>query len=165
MKKYRRAHAVMRALRTFFRREPTVADYHDLYLFCDVLQLANVLQRLRQIAYAHYGLDPVYYYIASNFSWDSKLRNTRKVITHVISAKTVDEGLDKEWVYATTFVGKGLELELLSKKELDMYHFIKGSVRGGISQVCQRKYAKACKGNDGNYYLWILDAKISTGGP
>lgn len=81
----------MRALRTVTKREQTVSKYHDFYIICDVLQLVDVLQRFKQIAYAQYGLDPVYYYSALKFRLYSLLHYTHKVITHVSSDKTVDE--------------------------------------------------------------------------
>ena len=55
------------------------ADYHDLYLLCDTLQLADVFESFREVALENYGLDPVYYYSTPNYAWDAMLRNTRFV--------------------------------------------------------------------------------------
>ena len=46
----------------------TIKDYHDLNLKCDVLLLANVFEKCRNISSKYYGLGPSYYLSVSNLS-------------------------------------------------------------------------------------------------
>jgi uncharacterized protein YeeX (DUF496 family) len=116
----------------------TWADYHNLYLLCDTLQLADVFESFRNVAIENYGLDPVYYYSTPNYAWDAMLRNTRCV--------------DNKWVFNLNFEGKPLKLDLLH--DPDMFILFENSVRGGISQVGQLRYAKA----DARHKLLYVDA-------
>jgi hypothetical protein len=52
-------------------------DYHDLYLKCDVLQLADIFETFRTTAMSEYKLDPAHYVSAPHLSWDAMLRSTR----------------------------------------------------------------------------------------
>jgi hypothetical protein len=55
----------------------TIREYHDLYLKCDVLQLADVFEAFRSMSMREYGLDPAHYVSAPHLSWDAMLRTTR----------------------------------------------------------------------------------------
>ena len=55
----------------------TFEDYHDLYLKCDVLILADVFESFRTTAMQTYGVDPAHYVSAPHLSWDSMQRMTR----------------------------------------------------------------------------------------
>ena len=88
----------------------SMADYHDIYLKCDVLLLGYFFERFRAICLAHYSLDAVHYYTASGLAWEAALRMTHD------------------------------SLGLIT--DIDMYHFIEKSIRGGISMITTR-YARA----------------------
>ena len=51
-------------------------DYHNLYLKCDVLQLADVFESFRNTAMREYKLDPAHYVSAPHLSWDAMLLST-----------------------------------------------------------------------------------------
>ena len=53
-------------------------DYHDLYLKCDVLLLADVCERVRNNSQKNFGLCPSYYLSALDLSWDV-MRKMKKV--------------------------------------------------------------------------------------
>ena len=55
----------------------TMRDYHDLYQKTDVLLLADVFERFRDVCQHHYKLDPAWYYTAPGLTWDACLRETR----------------------------------------------------------------------------------------
>ena len=54
-----------------------IKDYHDLFLKCEVLLLADVVEKLRNNRLKNYGLCPSYYFTASLLSWDSMLKMTK----------------------------------------------------------------------------------------
>ena len=63
-----------------------MADYHDIYLKCDVLLLGDFSEMFRATCLAHYSLDDVHYYTAPGLAWDTALRMsclTLKLITDV----------------------------------------------------------------------------------
>ena len=55
----------------------TMEDYHDLYLQTDVLLLADVFERFRDICLFHYKLDPAWYFTAPGLAWDACLKMTQ----------------------------------------------------------------------------------------
>ncbi|CAB4034102.1 RNA-directed DNA polymerase from mobile element jockey [Paramuricea clavata] len=55
----------------------TVRDYHDLYLKVDVLLLADIMERFREICMENYKLDPAWYYTSPGLAWDACLKVTR----------------------------------------------------------------------------------------
>ena len=52
-------------------------DYHDLYLRCDVLLLADVFEKFRDNSLKNYGLCPSHYLSAPGLSWDAVLEMTK----------------------------------------------------------------------------------------
>ena len=55
----------------------TVKDYHILYLECDVLLLADVIEKIRNNSLKSYGLCSSHYFSAPVLSWDSMLKMTK----------------------------------------------------------------------------------------
>ena len=55
----------------------TIKDYHDLYLKCDVLLLANVFEKFRNNSLNNYGLWSSHYLSAPTLSWDAMLNMTK----------------------------------------------------------------------------------------
>ena len=49
-------------------------DYHNFYLLTDVLLLANVFEKFRDMCLQHYGLDPIQNYTSSGLSWQAALK-------------------------------------------------------------------------------------------
>ena len=52
-------------------------DYHNFYLKCDVLSLADVLEKFRNDSLTNYGLCPSHYLSAPGSSWDVTLKIIR----------------------------------------------------------------------------------------
>ena len=59
-----------------FEMKP-IKDYHDLYLKCDVLLLADVSEKLRNNSLKNYGLYPSHYLSTPGLSWDAMLKMTK----------------------------------------------------------------------------------------
>ena len=55
----------------------TMLDYHNLYLKCDVLQLADIFENFRTMSLEHYKLDPAHFISAPMLSWAAMLRTTK----------------------------------------------------------------------------------------
>ena len=51
-------------------------DYHNLYNRVDVLLLADVFEKFRNICIKNYNLDPAHYYTAPGLAWDAALKLT-----------------------------------------------------------------------------------------
>ena len=62
----------------------TIKDYHDLYLKCDVLLLADIFEKFRKNSSKNYGLCPSHYLSTRALSWDAML-NIKKVKLELIS--------------------------------------------------------------------------------
>ena len=54
----------------------SLKDYLKLYNETDVLLLADVFEKFRDLCLKNYGLDPVYYYTAPGLAWDAMLKMT-----------------------------------------------------------------------------------------
>ena len=51
-------------------------DYHNLYLKCNVLFLADVFDKFRNNNLKNYGVCPSHYLSAPGLSWDAMLKMT-----------------------------------------------------------------------------------------
>ena len=58
--------------------------YHNFYLKCDILLLADVLEKFRNSSFRSYGLCPSHYLSAPALSWDTII-NMTKVELELIS--------------------------------------------------------------------------------
>ena len=72
----------------------SMADYHDIYLKCDVLLLADFFDKFRATCLSHYSLDAVHYYTALRLSWDAALRMTH-VSQELITDRVVYHFVEK----------------------------------------------------------------------
>ena len=65
---------VLEVWKTF--KMKSLKEYHEVYNKTDVLLLADVFEKFRDICLINYGLDPVYYYTAPGLAWDAMLKMT-----------------------------------------------------------------------------------------
>ena len=69
-------------------------DYHDLYLKCDVLLLADIFEKFKYSS-LNYGLCPSHYLSAATLSWDVMSNMTKlgldlfQMLTSIYSLKKV----------------------------------------------------------------------------
>ena len=54
----------------------TFENYHDTYLYSDVLLLADIFEKFRDMSIETYGLDPAYYYTTPGLAWDVCLKKS-----------------------------------------------------------------------------------------
>ena len=54
-----------------------VGDYHDLYVQCDTLLLADVFEKFRDKCINIYGLDPSHFLSASGLAWQACLKRQK----------------------------------------------------------------------------------------
>ena len=52
----------------------TMKDYHELYLKCDVLLLADVIEKFRNNSLKNYRLCPSQYLSTPGLSWDAMIK-------------------------------------------------------------------------------------------
>ena len=86
----------------------TMGEYHDLYLKCDVLQLADVFQHFRQKCISNFKLDPCHYVSTPQLAWDAMLKTTK------------------------------VKLEIFCEQNQDMHFYVEPHIRGGFSQISHR---------------------------
>ena len=55
----------------------TMKDYHNLYLKCDALLLADKFEKFRNNSLKNYGLCPSHYLSAPGLSWEAMLKITK----------------------------------------------------------------------------------------
>jgi hypothetical protein len=99
-------------------------DYHDLYLKTDILLLADVFEKFRDLSLDLYQLDPTWYVSLPGLSWDAcRLKTDSLVKEH--------GGMD-----------------LIT--DIDMYMMIENAIRGGNSMIVTR-FAEANNKYMSNY--------------
>jgi hypothetical protein len=99
-------------------------EYHDFYLKLDVLLLADVFENFRITSMKYYKLDPLYYLTAPGMAWDALLRKS------------------------------GVRIELFNEDQYDMLLQTEQNIRGGISTMSTKKFAKS-----NNPYKKVFDKK------
>jgi len=90
-----------------------IGDYIKIYLETDVLLLTEIFEQFRNVSIKTYKLDPAWYYSTPGMAWDAALSFTK------------------------------IKLELLKDEEMVDFFLEKGSLRGGISTVCRKKFSIA----------------------
>jgi len=55
----------------------TMKDYHDIYLKCDGLILADIFEKFRETSIQSYRIDPAYYISLPSYAWDCMLLSTK----------------------------------------------------------------------------------------
>ena len=55
-------------------KKKTMKDYHDFYLKCDVLLLADAFEKFRNNSVKNYGLCPSHYLNTPGLSWEAMLK-------------------------------------------------------------------------------------------
>ena len=80
-------------------------DYHNLYLKCDVLLLADVFEKLGNSRLKSYELCPSHYFSAPALSWDT-MPNVTKIELELISHTDMYLSLEKSMRGAVSYISK-----------------------------------------------------------
>lgn len=51
-----------------------LGEYHDLYLLTDVVLLADVFERFRNMTVDYYGLGAAHFYTAPGLAWQAAMK-------------------------------------------------------------------------------------------
>ena len=82
----------------------TMKDYHDLYLKCAVLLLADVFRKFRNNSLKIYRVCPKHYLSASALSWDAVL-NMTKVEPELITDPNMYIFFEKDMGGGVSYIG------------------------------------------------------------
>ena len=85
---------VLEVWKTF--KMKSLKEYHEVYNKTDVLLLADVFEKFRDICLKNYGLDPVYYYTAPGLAWDAMLKMTNislELLSDVDKLLMIEKGI------------------------------------------------------------------------
>ena len=73
-----------------------IGDYHDLYVQCDTLLLADVFEKFRDTCIEIYGLDPSHFLSAPGLAWQACLKKTEvklELITDYDMLLMIEKGI------------------------------------------------------------------------
>ena len=85
---------VLNVWKTF--KMKTFKDFLELYNITDVLLLADVFEKFRDVCLKNYGLDPVHYYTAPGLAWDAILKMTKinlELLSDVDKLLMIEKGI------------------------------------------------------------------------
>lgn len=74
----------------------TMGDYHDVYLLCDVLLLADVFERFREVSIDSFDLDPAQYFTLAGMCWSACLKMTKvelELLTDIDQYQMIEKGI------------------------------------------------------------------------
>ena len=132
----------------------TLRDYHDLYLKTDVLLLADVFERFRDICLHYYKLDPAWYFTAPGLAWDACLKMTQvglELLHDQDMLLMVEKGIRGGVSMISTRCGKANNKYMTKEKDGEEYDPSKPS-----------SYIQYLDAN--NLYGWAMSKELPTHG-
>ena len=115
---------VLNVWKTF--KMKTFKDFLELYNITDVLLLADVFEKFRDICLKNYGLDPVHYYTAPGLAWDAMLKMTKinlELLSDVDKLLMIEKGIRGGISIISNRYGKANNkyMKAYNKKELNKF--------------------------------------------
>ena len=115
---------VLNVWKTF--KMKTFKDFLELYNISDVLLLADVFEKFRDVCLKNYGLDPVYYYTAPGLAWDAMLKMTKinlELLSDVDKLLMIEKGIRGGISIISNRYGKANNkyMKDFNKKELSIF--------------------------------------------
>ena len=101
-------------------------DFLEVYNITDVLLLADVFEKFRDVCLKNYGLDPVYYYTAPGLAWDAMLKMTKinlELLSDVDMLLMIEKGIRGGISIISNRYGKANNkyMKDFNKKELSIF--------------------------------------------
>ena len=115
---------VLNVWKTF--KMKTFKDFLSVYNTSDVLLLADVFEKFRDICLKNYGLDPAHYYTAPGLAWDAMLKMTKinlELLSDVDKLLMIEKGIRGGISIISNRYGKANNKYMKdhNKKELSKY--------------------------------------------
>ena len=115
---------VLNVWKTF--KMKTFKDFLELYNISDVLLLADVFEKFRDVCLKNYGLDPAHYYTAPGLAWDAMLKMTKinlELLSDVDKLLMIEKGIRGGISIISNRYGKANNkyMKDYNKKELSKY--------------------------------------------
>ena len=115
---------VLNVWKTF--KMKTFKDFLSIYNTTDVLLLADVFEKFRDICFKNYGLDPAHYYTAPGLAWDAMLKMTKinlELLSDVDKLLMIEKGIRGGISIISNRYGKANNkyMKDYNKKELSKY--------------------------------------------
>ena len=115
---------VLNVWKTF--KMKTFKDFLSIYNTTDVLLLADVFEKFRDICLKNYGLDPAHYYTAPGLAWDAMLKMTKinlELLSDVDKLLMIEKGIRGGISIISNRYGKANNkyMKDYNKKELSKY--------------------------------------------
>ena len=126
----------------------SMGEYHDLYLKCDVLLLADVFENFRKTCIQYYKLDPCHYFTSPGLSWDAMLKMTDiklELMVDIDMFHFIEKGMRGGISYIANRYGKA------NNKYMKNY-----------DEKAPSKYIMYLDAN--NLYGWAMSQALPTGG-
>ena len=104
----------------------SLKEYHEVYNKTDVLLLADVFEKFRDLCLKNYGLDPAHYYTAPGLAWDAMLKMTKinlELLSDVDKLLMIEKGIRGGISIISNKYGKANNkyMKDFNKKELSKY--------------------------------------------
>lgn len=149
---------VHKVVRTFGLQNQ--GDYHDLYLYTDVLALADVMNAMRDAWHRRFGLDMAHYVTLASCSYDSMLKMTNAKIELINENNGGHEFMDKinanirggvccifqpyakanNWTALPAKLPEGLSRYETLHDQVRNKHFLSGVNRASVDELLPEKY-------------------------
>ena len=115
---------VLNVWKTF--KMKTFKDFLSVYNTSDVLLLADVFEKFRDVCLKNYGLDPAHYYTAPGLAWDAMLKMTKinlELLSDVDMLLMIEKGIRGGISIISNRYGKANNkyMKDFNKKELSKY--------------------------------------------
>ena len=116
---------VLEVWKTF--KMKSLKEYHEVYNKTDVLLLADVFEKFRDLCLKNYKLDPVHYYTAPGLAWDAMLKMTKinlELLSDVDKLLMIEKGIRGGISIISNRYGKANNKYMKDFYEKELYKYL-----------------------------------------